>query len=155
MGGKNKNGGLVVLHHSLTRDPNKHLWCQFSCSPPHPAGNCPWVYFTFYLRHFIFTGWFAHFTFITLRAPAASRRLKLGSNHGSLVWQSPFPLQVFPGTCCPLLSPPCIVLTPPPSAANRGCPSALSYSKNPQKMRVGDDLRRCFRVKAVFQWLHS
>lgn len=66
------------------------------------------------------------------------------------MWQSPFLPQAFPGPCCPLLSPPSIVLTPPPPAANRGSPSANLTAKIP-KLRMGDDSRRCFRVTAVFQ----
>lgn len=147
-------GGLVVLHRSLTRDSNKHLWCQFSrCSPSPPSRKLSlgivYILFEIYF-HFIWRilfsrgGWL--FSPSLLLELMQAKRPKLGSDQSSLVWQSPLLLQPFPGTCCPLLSPPSIDLSP------LCCQLPILQPNLPEipKTGMGDGLRDVSEPKQCF-----
>lgn len=145
----------MVLHHSLTRDSNKHLWCQFSCcfpSPPSRKLSLGIVYILFEALYFhrVVCSFRFHYSQTSCSSPEAKIRLK----PQKFCVAEPLPPAGFPWY---LLSP--AVPTkhrPDPSSlcCHQGLPVCWVLQPNPPEipeMRMGDGLRRYFRVKAVFQ----
>lgn len=157
-----KNGGLEVLHHSLIRDSNKHLCCQFSCRSPSPPSRKSSLGIVCQLLNFIwgilFSRGFRSFHFHHSRSSWSSTEAEIGLKPRKFCVAEPLPPAGFPWS---LLSP--AVPTehrPDPSSpcCQQGLPICESYSKNP-KIEDGRWFEEMFQshssVSVLLCWLFA